>query len=270
MSDTAGSYVDVRGSCGGKIDNPFEWITTDFRLRHKRDVEELQGDPKKASSCNAYSWIKKRLITAELAGNAENILEVGCGWGRNLACLPAAVGIDICLPFLRTARNYVSNELVLGTAYSLPFKDGAFLLVVMTEVIEHLEEPNGALREIKRVLSDEGRLLLSTPNKALSRFVRTPGHVHEMSYRELVACLVRHGFTVLARKGSTIPYPPSFSRLAWFDDKWFSFWPWKLLNSVLGIFGFLKWDIILLAEVNEIGTPAQAAQGADVAFRAHE
>jgi SAM-dependent methyltransferase len=49
---------------------------------------------------------------------------------------------------------------------SLPFSEGAFDLIICTEVLEHLLWPQQLLKEVNRVLSKEGRLVLSAPNIA--------------------------------------------------------------------------------------------------------
>lgn len=46
----------------------------------------------------------------------------------------------------------------------LPFEDGSFGLVVMGEVLEHLPDIDRGLQEIRRLLSKDGVLVLSTPN----------------------------------------------------------------------------------------------------------
>jgi len=48
----------------------------------------------------------------------------------------------------------------------LPVADGAADVVVMSELIEHLVDPDGAVAEVRRVLRPGGSLLLSTPNLA--------------------------------------------------------------------------------------------------------
>lgn len=52
---------------------------------------------------------------------------------------------------------------VAADALALPFLDGAFDAVLMTEVLEHVPEPGRALNEVARVLSRSGALVLTTP-----------------------------------------------------------------------------------------------------------
>ncbi len=226
----------------------YELVTKDYCLRNKRDLEEMQKDPKKATSANAYSWIKKGNITMELAKSSENILDVGCGWGRELCKLQNAVGVDISKVFLRTARTYIKNDVILTDAHYLPFKDNSFSFVVMSEVIEHLENPTKVLVEIKRVLRTKGRLLIQTPNKALTlgKFISSEkcGHIREFTFVELKNLLEPFGFNILKRSGSTLPYIPSTSRLEKLNHSRLFFSFWRLLNKTIP----LKWDIIILSE----------------------
>jgi SAM-dependent methyltransferase len=65
----------------------------------------------------------------------------------------------------RVAINLRPNEHVqiMADAYRLPFGDGAFDVVLCTEVLEHLHTPAAALAEMYRVLRPDGKLLLTTP-----------------------------------------------------------------------------------------------------------
>jgi ubiquinone/menaquinone biosynthesis C-methylase UbiE len=224
--------------------NPYDVVTPDYKLKLSRDLEELQTDLAKATSSNAYCWIKKGNITKELAKGSARILDIGCGWGRELARLENAVGIDICLPFLRTAKRYTNNDVILASATSLPFKEDTFDCLVLSEVIEHLEEQETAMREAVRVLQDQGRIVLQTPNSQLTRqriVAEKYGHVHEFNPKELFRFLTHFGFRDLQRFGSTIPYIPSGSRFAVYNENRVFFNLWKLLDMLCP----LKWDIII-------------------------
>jgi SAM-dependent methyltransferase len=65
----------------------------------------------------------------------------------------------------RVAINVRPNEHVhaVADAYRLPFGDEAFDVVLCAEVLEHMHTPALALREMRRVLKADGKLLLTTP-----------------------------------------------------------------------------------------------------------
>lgn len=231
-----------------RIMDPCEWITDAFRLKHRRSIEELQSDLNKATSAVAYSWIRKANITKELAVEPKRALDVGCGWGRETTRFPQGVVIDLCLPFLKTARNYMKNDFILADAHFLPFKDKTFDFAYISEVLEHLRETGKAIDEIARVIESCGRLVVQTPNKRLTRHIAVDpkyGHLHEYNISELVELLASRGFHVLKRTGSTIPYIPTSSRFYQLNFNRYFLRMWKLADSVFP----LKWDIILCCEL---------------------
>jgi SAM-dependent methyltransferase len=106
------------------------------------------------------------------AHRARRVLDIGCGDGELLEALsrrlPAAayVGIDISAGRARLAHARLGGRaaiLQIGSG-TLPFAMGSFDLVLITEVIEHLKNPNHLLDEVYRILAPSGRLILTTPN----------------------------------------------------------------------------------------------------------
>jgi SAM-dependent methyltransferase len=100
------------------------------------------------------------------------VLDVGCGDGAALAAAATQnpqhqfAGIDWSADALRQARAR-GLTVVRGIIETrLPVADGAADVVIMSELIEHLVDPDGALEEVRRVLRPGGTLLLSTPNLA--------------------------------------------------------------------------------------------------------
>src|SRR5580692_12433731 len=100
------------------------------------------------------------------------IIDLGCGDGSALAIAaernPAHrfVGIDWSGDALRQARTLGLTVLRAGVAADLPVADGTADVVIMSELIEHLVDPDGAVAEARRMLRPGGSLLLSTPNLA--------------------------------------------------------------------------------------------------------
>jgi len=90
------------------------------------------------------------------------IVDLGCGDGSALAL----AGIDWSGDALRRAQALGLTVVRAGVAAGLPVADDAADVVIMSELIEHLVDPDGAVAEVRRVLRPGGSLLLSTPNLA--------------------------------------------------------------------------------------------------------
>lgn len=120
---------------------------------------------------DAADRITKSLRLASLV-TPEIVLDVGCGDGSiglHMRELTGArvLGVDVSAPSVATAVDRGIEAVVCEVgAEPLPFADGSIDLVYMSEVIEHLVDPDAALDDISRVLKDRGYLLLTTPNLA--------------------------------------------------------------------------------------------------------
>jgi SAM-dependent methyltransferase len=170
------------------------------------------------------------------------ILDLGCGDGSALAVAAGPhsahrfVGIDWSADALRRARALGLTVVRAGVAApGLPVADGAADVVIMSEVIEHLVDPDGAVAEARRVLRPGGELLLSTPNLAawynrgllalgiqpvfsevsLHGVFGRPGrvvagHLRLFTRRALTGFLAAHGFrcvTVAGARYHDVPRP---------------------------------------------------------------
>lgn len=102
--------------------------------------------------------------------DGERVLDCGCGMGFYLMAMQRLrtlrlVGLDSDAERLAWAeREGVDAELLHGDAQHLPFADGSFDKVLMSEVLEHLSDDRAALREVARVLRPGGVLAMSVPN----------------------------------------------------------------------------------------------------------
>jgi len=84
------------------------------------------------------------------------MLNVGCGGRSNdKACYLGDVRIDM---------KRLPPATMLMDAHFLGFRDSLFDRIVCFEVLEHLESPIKALKEFKRVLKENGEIIISVPN----------------------------------------------------------------------------------------------------------
>jgi len=96
----------------------------------------------------------------------QRILDVGCGTGANLKMLAAygkAEGVDISPQAVDFCHERGLDSVKLGAIEQLPYESDSFELVTALDVIEHLDDDIAGLREMRRVLRRDGRILVFVP-----------------------------------------------------------------------------------------------------------
>lgn len=129
------------------------------------------------------------------------ILDVGCGTGANLIMLSKsgdAEGVDISPDALEFCRQRGLDNVRLGSAEEIPYEDGSFDLVTALDVVEHLDDDLAGLREMRRVLKPDGRILLFVPTFMFLWGVQDDVSHHRRRYRltELRRTVEQAGFEV--------------------------------------------------------------------------
>jgi SAM-dependent methyltransferase len=132
------------------------------------------------------------------------VLDAGCGEGygadRIAGVARRVIGVDYDPATVGHVRDtYPRVPVVRGNLVALPVADGVIDVVAGLQVIEHLWDQPGFLRECARVLRPAGTLLLTTPNRLTfspGNDAANPFHARELSAAELAELLVAEGFAV--------------------------------------------------------------------------
>lgn len=129
-----------------------------------------------------------------------NILDVGCGTGANLEMLAqfgTAEGVDVSDDALEFCRKK-GLKVQKGLAEEMPFADGAFDVVTALDVIEHLDDDVAGLKEMRRVMADDGRALIFVPAFMWLWGVQDDISNHRIRYtrKQIVERMERAGFEI--------------------------------------------------------------------------
>jgi SAM-dependent methyltransferase len=136
----------------------------------------------------------------------KRVLDVACGEGYGTALLGAvaanAIGIDIDMATIDRARATYGEDkhlrFIASSCTGLPLPSASIDVVVSFETIEHLAAADqlAMLIELARVLTPDGLLLMSSPNRRLYSDVRNyvnPYHLQEL-YRDDLSRLLAKRF----------------------------------------------------------------------------
>jgi SAM-dependent methyltransferase len=94
------------------------------------------------------------------------VLDAGCGTGRNLAefgALGTAQGVDPSPAAIEFCRRRGLTGVTAAGIEELPFEDGAFDLILATDVLEHVERDDLAAAELRRVAAPGAVLVVTVP-----------------------------------------------------------------------------------------------------------
>lgn len=108
----------------------------------------------------------RRHLPARRDGVPRQILDVGCGTGtmlQYLARFGQAQGVDTDAGAIAFCRERGVTQVRQVGDPPLPFAAGTFDLITALDVIEHIDDDRGMLRELYRITRPGGRLLFSVP-----------------------------------------------------------------------------------------------------------
>lgn len=116
--------------------------------------------------------------------NSKKILDVGCGAGPYTIFLNKnnikTTGIDLDDRLLKKAGRYLGNQyFIKASALKLPFNKNSFDVILMSEILEHLDDKK-AISEARRLLRSDGYLIISVPTERYSTTIHNPEeHIRE-------------------------------------------------------------------------------------------
>ena len=169
---------------------------------------------------NYFKNVKELISLTDIQSKSKgNVLEVGCGPGYStqelLNMVPKDINFkasDIEEENLEDASKLLGDRVSLSKEdiYDLNIEDSSVDLIFVLEVLEHLEDPQKALEEIKRVTKEYAivgvprepiwRMLNMIRFKYLKDLGNTPGHIQHWSSISFKKLLKDNGFEIIKVK----------------------------------------------------------------------
>jgi 2-polyprenyl-3-methyl-5-hydroxy-6-metoxy-1,4-benzoquinol methylase len=214
--------IDRCDSCGFMFMNPrlTNAVSGDIydENYYSGKAEYSYYDERQAEKDARHVW-DKRVKVIHRYINTGNILDVGSSFGgflRSAAKYYRPHGIEISGYAGSYSKSATGFTIHAGTLEDHPFGEGYFSAITMIELLEHLSDPAGALRECYRLLSDGGLLLVQTANMdGIQAKIRgdnyayfMPGHLSYFTRKNLLMVLRQCGF-----KKIKVFYPVEFGLL---------------------------------------------------------
>jgi len=146
------------------------------------------------------------------------IVDIGCGEGITLERLAKnfpdriVLGTDLSEENISICQQY-GLPVITSDIYNLKINDNSIDCCLLLDVIEHLCNPERAIREIHRILKTKGRFIVLFPNDLTFKIARVltckfkeafynHGHVRQWRPNDLAKLLRNNGFRVIFRKNT--------------------------------------------------------------------
>ncbi len=174
-----------------KYYNHIEHYQKDAEFHNYFENDRIEEHNIKRRYTRIFKWL----------ASADNriILEIGSGGGYAIKqinkTIDTYIPLDIPIINLKDIRSRADKIIfpVSGDTYKLPFRENCFDAIIMSEVLEHLENPSAALKEMSRILNQDGLLVISVPYKEKISYQicvhcnkPTPTHSHFNSFDEKI------------------------------------------------------------------------------------
>lgn len=219
--DGKGRRIELCCTCGVQFMNPqyTEAYLADYYGRYQTAHDEDEA---------AHRWQHETnldLLAAQGVAAPGRLLDFGCGRGHLLRAARergwSAVGYDVDPESVaRVAREH-DLELHAGDSLALDLPAGAFDLVTMNHVLEHLKDPAPVIRRMRELLRPGGALLVAVPNieglsnrlklslermglrrKGLGAYYDADHHLFYYTPDTLQGFLEREGFRIVHRQSA--------------------------------------------------------------------
>lgn len=195
----------------------------DFKKNYKKFLEEqyskgyYTGDPRldsyfdygkdKANIIKNMRWYFKEILRFKENGK---LLDVGCAYGYFMEVAKEAgfevFGVDSSDYAVKQAKKKFGKKVKKAFLSEVNFREKSFDVVTLFDVFEHLENPEGDLKKVNKILKDDGLLVIATGDtgslwaKISGRrwtFWNPPQHIFYFNQENIKRILGETGFRIV-------------------------------------------------------------------------
>ncbi len=178
----------------------FMTINTQARHMSVKEVDNMYAQEKEHWWFRAKGEFFKALLS-KYDLNGHMILDAGCGTGHNLEFLRMSgyyVGCDVVPESLEYCRRNGVDRLIQADLENLAFHRKSFDVIISLDVLEHVADDIKVMAEFKRVLKEDGLLVLAVP---AFRFLWSPhdeslSHMRRYNKRDFMTLVEDSGFKI--------------------------------------------------------------------------
>ena len=137
---------------------PTRFVITARGLRASRDPAQVGIGSRFIGDLQAQSY--ERAIRDHARGR---LLDMGCGNVPLYGVYQGFVEENVCIDWANTSHPSIHLDFEFDLGGKLPFENGSFDTVLLTDVLEHLAEPVAAIGEAARILRSGGKIIIGVP-----------------------------------------------------------------------------------------------------------
>jgi 2-polyprenyl-3-methyl-5-hydroxy-6-metoxy-1,4-benzoquinol methylase len=213
-----------------KVMDPREVYSANYyQERNEHYLKNIVADPIHGPENPSVIDFREGIKLIESFKHPSRLLDIGCGMGIFLAMARErgweVSGVDISDYAIKFAMERFGIDCFAGYLKDANLPDRYFDVITLWDVLEHFENPLEELKEVKRILNDDGIIIFDTPNvdslmrlfahwtyKITGGLLKYPVkklyhqfHLYYFSPKTLRMLLDKAGFEIIEMRKKTIP-----------------------------------------------------------------
>lgn len=150
-------------------------------------------------------WAGRQKLVLDLLSSEEpkKILDIGCGTGETISFLQKQFpdaniqGVDLSPEAVKFTKSR-GHQATISSATKLPFPDKTFDAVLLLDVIEHIKDDTNTIKEAKRVIKNNGCIIITAPSLPFiwSAHDQNQGHFRRYTRSRITAIAKKNSLTL--------------------------------------------------------------------------